>query len=1409
MGEESRGQKKFFNSLRSKPSGSLGLKPVNWLTKDKKVLPASIIPGGYKEYRERSLEPLDLEKKETSLNRDKLVKESSPFRDSSTDSSNSFYTSKNSRKTVRDPFKKIDQDIKRKRDGESRDSRTLDISRILDSNRNDISKSLVRDVDSPRFKGMIKISVDGFERSSLKSRSISPEKTNIKTSPIGRGFVKNSRNSSLERRFTRDIKSSPIENRDNRDSQNRESRDSKRRDNGGNISFEDEIEDESDSMKRFLSSPTSNTFTDIFNNSDFTRKKPLTKSVILPIAKASKLRERLESLNDKESKTEKLSYFDLLPGSFKDQSMTWKDVNNKDIKVKLESKFSFMLKALWTKTKVRKSVKLSRLSFNVDMTNKFIYFAYEFSPINGLIINRFTDFEKLYFADDCFIIILKTGESIIAGHLGRDQYLRDFFEANPVWQSKPNFNLDQSEVDKRKALMRNSINQLTDIKDSEEELSGPLTRALTREFPTSRPTRARTRVSYGDAIEIGDPEDSLVRREIPPAFTPPLKYTFENGKSFTITKSDFKTLYNNDWINDSMIDFFIQYEIDLALKNSDIFKPNEIHPFNSFFFTKLITKPDHNQPPPYYNNIKRWLNKFDLMSFPYVIMPINENLHWYCCIIRGLPDLLDYVKTNEKTLHSEYIPDTNSEITNRSPENSPGVLDSNDLVSLESDKKYAHIYVFDSLGHRHKNIGTPLKSFILEYCKDKYDIEIPDYLLRVVNAKVPKQNNFNDCGLHVIFNVRKWLRYPFDLEKLWRSRSRVQTSFRQIFDASERDNMRTQLQEIMINLHKEQDIVAGGTSEAEDDVEVIELYEEVKKDVPNTKGADSSISNETLVSRLSHEEDMLEIERKLSESKVDENITNEISKSNTDSYTELDDIKIDRLQSGSKSNDFSSAGSEISNDQFPSTQNSVNLDESLSGDSNENSHESASHFRKHSSDELYDSDLIALGENVVQGKSSLVGKNDMLSSSEFSDSDQKSMDDGIRFHAESFRGSEKSSQSPNYEIKNVDDDSAECSKTDELFPAKFDGMDEHFSREDSILSFDNTEGRSKGNDDISSKLIASLARDDSSEVDSLTEFIGGNNVIRNDEVNTSDEVVERTKLNLIAESNQSEEFSETPTDEDTKVTHNLDTKSITSQTDLILPSSENTEPVEVESQDMTDYSQVLDLHQKGSNEVLNSILDGTVIYKPFAVQVTERFEEGEAISTSIPRIESLDEKRDVQESRRDDIQERKRDYSEEKTPVSMQESVSVESIEVGQTYSTLDPRANTPTLKNYSLEQRFSTESMTPRVIQELNNIFNKTNIQLSQPELKLVSSYIRDVTKGNLRRLTRKLKADLKNIVTSPLLDFVINDSDDDTNAIELINTNPSKNTFKTYKSKNVKNLQFSSDGSPIASSPKRRRVN
>ncbi|KAJ6585256.1 hypothetical protein B0H19DRAFT_1108938 [Mycena capillaripes] len=95
-----------------------------------------------------------------------------------------------------------------------------------------------------------------------------------------------------------------------------------------------------------------------------------------------------------------------------------------------------------------------------------------------------------------------------------------------------------------------------------------------------------------------------------------------------ITNSDVSRLTPGEFLNDTLIEFGLKLWLqDLEKEDPELAK--EIHVFGSFFYKKLNKK----NPREGYESVRKWTAKFDLFDKKYIIVPINENLHWYLAII--------------------------------------------------------------------------------------------------------------------------------------------------------------------------------------------------------------------------------------------------------------------------------------------------------------------------------------------------------------------------------------------------------------------------------------------------------------------------------------------------------------------------------------------------------------------------------------------------------------------------------------------------------------------------------------------------------------------------------------------------------------------------------------------------------
>ncbi|XP_029450854.1 sentrin-specific protease 1 isoform X1 [Rhinatrema bivittatum] len=88
------------------------------------------------------------------------------------------------------------------------------------------------------------------------------------------------------------------------------------------------------------------------------------------------------------------------------------------------------------------------------------------------------------------------------------------------------------------------------------------------------------------------------------------------GFRLTITRKDIQTLNNLNWLNDEIINFYMN----LLMERSKRKGLPKVHAFSTFFFSRLKTAG--------YQAVKRWTKKIDVFSVDILLVPIHLGVHW-------------------------------------------------------------------------------------------------------------------------------------------------------------------------------------------------------------------------------------------------------------------------------------------------------------------------------------------------------------------------------------------------------------------------------------------------------------------------------------------------------------------------------------------------------------------------------------------------------------------------------------------------------------------------------------------------------------------------------------------------------------------------------------------------------------
>ena len=119
----------------------------------------------------------------------------------------------------------------------------------------------------------------------------------------------------------------------------------------------------------------------------------------------------------------------------------------------------------------------------------------------------------------------------------------------------------------------------------------------------------------------------------------PLIYPKDGKKKATVEWTDLERLGEGEFFNDTLISFYLRY-LEHQFENGKHGLAGKVHFFNSFFYASL-TKTQRGKKGINYKAVQKWTSRgdVDLFTYDFVIVPINESLHWYLAVICNLPAL--------------------------------------------------------------------------------------------------------------------------------------------------------------------------------------------------------------------------------------------------------------------------------------------------------------------------------------------------------------------------------------------------------------------------------------------------------------------------------------------------------------------------------------------------------------------------------------------------------------------------------------------------------------------------------------------------------------------------------------------------------------------------------------------------
>ncbi|KAH7318501.1 hypothetical protein B0I35DRAFT_244465 [Stachybotrys elegans] len=260
------------------------------------------------------------------------------------------------------------------------------------------------------------------------------------------------------------------------------------------------------------------------------------------------------------------------------------------------------------------------------------------------------------------------------------------------------------------------------------------------------------------------------------------------GKSRTIVdKDDIPRLDDGEFLNDNLISFYIRYlQTRLEQERPELLK--RIYFFSSFFFDKL--RPEKGKVN--YDGVKSWTAKVDIFSYDYVIVPVNENAHWYLAIICNLPNTLpvrdsglahttgvaealqdlsvdedSIVTIGRDNANEDGRADSAEPAKHQSAHPSPPACDvvassppSQTSIRLKADGNQPKIITLDSLGSPHSRTCTILRAYLSLEAKNRKGCELEVTPAGSTAKHLPAQENYWDCGVFLLGYLERFLEDP-------------------------------------------------------------------------------------------------------------------------------------------------------------------------------------------------------------------------------------------------------------------------------------------------------------------------------------------------------------------------------------------------------------------------------------------------------------------------------------------------------------------------------------------------------------------------------------------------------------------------------------------------------------------------
>jgi sentrin-specific protease 7 len=181
------------------------------------------------------------------------------------------------------------------------------------------------------------------------------------------------------------------------------------------------------------------------------------------------------------------------------------------------------------------------------------------------------------------------------------------------------------------------------------------------------------------------------------------------GGSIAVRECDYLRLNDGEYLNDTLVDFYLRYLIDTIPSNKYCF-----YAFTSFFYNSLVEGG--------YEKVSKWTKNVDLFEYTHWFIPVVENEHWNLAVVCYPSACFD-----------------------------------------DRDKNITYILFFDSLEIKNSNLAKVLRDYIASEWENKGKgpkIDLGTHDINLYTPKIPTQDNSYDCGVFLLHYAELVMREP-------------------------------------------------------------------------------------------------------------------------------------------------------------------------------------------------------------------------------------------------------------------------------------------------------------------------------------------------------------------------------------------------------------------------------------------------------------------------------------------------------------------------------------------------------------------------------------------------------------------------------------------------------------------------